>query len=317
MRLRTCALVLSITACVLLGSLGTGVASAKIDPNAAARTCAAGRAIGSRLNGHDIPYVRRFVLCVIRNFRQQLGQTFRSSAAISRDAEHALESFARAPAESPKRDGEAVNSAGLKIFRQFCAVKGRYGFLSGDSTPPPVLTVATLSSLIKKILFEGGHSVARQGYAVFGFAYRRGVVFHDKSGGDYFSLAVYALGCPTAPPAQPSGQVTFTDIGVSDSYRPGAHAWRFRTRLVRDGKSFGMASGRCTHRSGANSNDCSETLRLANGSISVHVPRFALSKPSGGTGTIVRGTGAFRHARGAISEREITKSVTRDTLSFR
>jgi hypothetical protein len=303
-----------MTMCVVFGSFGAGVAAANIDPNGAARACARGHAIGSRLGGSDLSYVRRFVPCVVREFRRQLGDTLQTSAALSRDLGDALQSFARA---SAKHEDATTTSAGLRIFRSRCSVTGKYRILAGDSTPPPVLTSETLSSAIETILFKDRDWAARAPSAVFGFAYRRGVVFHDKSNGDDFSLGVYALECPTAPPVSASGHVTFTDIGVSNNYHPGAHAWRFRTRLVRDGKSLGTGSGNCTHRSGASSNNCYETFHLANGSLTVHIAKFMLStRPAGGTGTIIRGTAAFRHARGAVTDRAITDSSDRITLRF-
>jgi hypothetical protein len=304
----------SMIACVVLGSFAAGVATAKVSSNAAARACAGGRELGSRLGGRDVSYLHRFVPCVVREFRRQLGDTFRASTSLSRDVDRALPSLASA---SYKHAAASVSSAGQKVFSSSCGVRGRFGFFAGDSTPPPVMTPAALSAGIETILFKGRNPVARQASAVFGFAYRRGVLFHDGSSRGAVALGVYALYCPMAPPALPSGQVTFTDIGVWDNYHPGAAAWKYRTRLVRAKKSFGTGSGDCTHRSRASSNNCSETFRLANGSITVQIKFGLLTRPKGGTGTIVRGTGAFRHARGEAVARAIGNSTNRITLRFR
>jgi hypothetical protein len=300
--------------CVMFGSFAAGVATARVDSRAAARACAGGRELGSRLGGRDVSYLRRFVPCVVREFRGQLGDTFRARASLSRDVGGGLRSLASA---SDKHVAASVASAGHRVFSSACSVRGRFGFFAGDSTPPPVMTPATLSAGIETILFRGRSPVARQASAVFGFAYRRGVLFHDGSSRGGVALGVYALYCPTAPPARPSGQVTFTDIGVWDNYHRGAAAWKFRTRLVRAQKSFGTGSGDCTHRSRASSNNCYETFHLANGSITVHVKVELFTKPKGGTGTIMRGTGAFRHARGEAVERSISNSTDRITLRFR
>jgi hypothetical protein len=308
------ALVRSMVVCVMFGLFAAGVAAAEVNSNAAARACAGGRALGSRLGGGDISYLRRFAPCVVREFRGQLGDTFRASESLSGDVGGALRSLARA---SAKHAAASVSSAGQGVFSSSCSVRGRFGFMTDDSTPPPVMTPATLSAGVETILFKGRNPVARQASAVFGFAYRRGVLFHDGPSRGGVALGIYALYCPTAPAALPSGQVTFTDIGVWDNYHPGAAAWKFRTRLVRAEKSFGTGSGDCTHRTRASANDCSETFHLANGSITVHDKFELLTKPNGGTGTIVRGTGAFRHARGEVVAREINKATNRITLTFR
>jgi hypothetical protein len=134
------ALVRSVVVCVVCGSVAAGVATARVSSNAAARACAGGRELGSRLGGRDVSYLRRFVPCVVRELHGQLGDTFRASASLSRDVGSALRSLASA---SDRHTAASISSAGQRVFSSSCSVRGRLGFMTADSTPPPVMTPAT------------------------------------------------------------------------------------------------------------------------------------------------------------------------------
>jgi len=184
-----------IAIALISGSFAEAVdASSTVNSGAATQRCAHGRPAGSRIASSDYAFVRQFVPCVVRQLRSQLGFRMTVNAKVSRAAAHALDVFAR----SPNRDVNAtIKDQDQSIIRRFCRAGGFYGENVGDTTPPPVLTPKLVGSALARYLFGRYLTRLQHRTTVFGFAYRRGDLFHDGPARGKISLFVYALYCPS------------------------------------------------------------------------------------------------------------------------
>lgn len=187
---------LGLIAIVLVSASLTevGQASSKVNAGAATQRCAHGRSVGSRITGSDYAFVRRFLPCVVKQLRSQLGFRMTVNTKVSAAAARALSVFAR----SPDRDvNGTIKAQAQSLLRRFCRAGGFYADNVGDTTPPPVLTPKVVGSALAKYLFGQYLTRVEHRSTVFGFAYRRGDLFHDGPARGKISLFVYALYCPS------------------------------------------------------------------------------------------------------------------------
>jgi hypothetical protein len=189
-RVRRGLLVVSVVALALVPA---GDAASRISSADALRACAHGRSVGVAFAGSDLGYLRRFVPCVVKQLRSQLGLRMKSSAKLSRVVADELALLARSRA---KDVNAAVHAAGETIVARVCPARGVFADNVGDTTPPPVLTPRVVASGVARYLFGRNRSRVERRSTVFGFAFRRGDLFHDGPSRGKISLFVYALYCP-------------------------------------------------------------------------------------------------------------------------
>jgi hypothetical protein len=190
-RVRRGLLVVSVVALALVPA---GYAASRVSSADALRACAHGRSVGAAFAGSDLGYLRRFVPCVVTQLRSQLGLGMNSNAKLSRVVTGELALLARSHA---KDVNAALHAAAETIVARVCRAGGVFADNVGDTTPPPVLTPRVIASGLATFLFGRNRSRVERRGTVFGFAFRRGDLFHDGPSRGKISLFVYALYCPT------------------------------------------------------------------------------------------------------------------------
>lgn len=168
---------------------------ASVDPAAAATACAHGRALDARRGVADIGFLARFVPCVLRVYRSEVGLRYVQNRTLSRLVRSALTEFVMLPYLS-EHSVKAANSEGLiaarTIAQKLCFGRGSsrplFQFLWADTSPPPTPTLRVFATLLAKS-FKSQHGVARRGATMFGSAARRGLLFrHGDLAGATFGM---------------------------------------------------------------------------------------------------------------------------------
>jgi hypothetical protein len=201
MRVRVPGYLIAGAAWVLLGpAAGAGAAqspSGSIDPAAAARACPTPRAHAEPPAKPTVATLTALANCVLRAEREQLGLSYRHSAALSRLLDAALSQFIALPylaQHHPQLVQPAEQSAGDRIVKSFCqsagpgVSRGGWEFANRDAVSPLQLAQDLAKS------FRAADATARAAGAQFGVAARPGLLFR----GGYrrgVSLGVIAVTC--------------------------------------------------------------------------------------------------------------------------
>lgn len=205
MRVRVAGYVIAGAAWVLLGpAAGAGLAaqapSGWVDPAAAARACPAPRAPAGQPAQPTVANLTDLANCVLRAEREQLGLSYRHSAALSRLVDSALSQFIALPylaQHHPQLVQPAEQSAGDRVVKSFCKGAGagvsKGGWEFANRGTPPAVTRLELAKLVATSL-AAPDSIERAGGAQFGVAVRQGMLFRH---GDHkgVSLGLIAVTC--------------------------------------------------------------------------------------------------------------------------
>lgn len=187
-------------ACLVLGlaaSAGVAATPRKLDPSAAAATCAPPRAHAGQPAKSA---ATKLVSCVLRAERKQLGLAYTQSAALSGLVDGALKQFIALPylaRQEPQLAHQAEQNAGESIVRSFCKTAGpgvsRGAWDFANRGVPPAVTPVQIANLVAMSL-KAPDGVARAADARFGVATRTGMLFRhgDRKG---VSLGVVAVTC--------------------------------------------------------------------------------------------------------------------------
>lgn len=186
--------VAAVVISMLLLSTGAAVAASRSpNPTKAAQACAAGRSIAAHLGAMDEHYVAKFVRCMLRQERTQIGLNYEQTASLDRAMSGALQKMDASSVGYGKASIRLQNSLLDKLVMRTCR---RRGWLwdgdIGDTNPPPPLTPIAIAK-VNAQLFDEGTAVMRVPTARFGFAVRHDLLFHgnDRHGVSFAYIAVY------------------------------------------------------------------------------------------------------------------------------
>jgi hypothetical protein len=178
-------------------AVSAATTSKQVDPAAAARSCARGRALRARLGAHDVAYLAHFVPCIVRTERRQLGLRYTQSDPASRLAAQALAHLMTLPYVTTRQRERAEIRAGRDVAVKMCERRGfhRASFeVSFGDTAPPALTAMLVSREIG-LLFSFPRPVARLPRTAWAVAVRHGLMF-EKDNANGASVLLVDFACP-------------------------------------------------------------------------------------------------------------------------
>jgi hypothetical protein len=184
-KVRRCLIVAGIGVLLVPAAVSAATTSKHVDAAAAARSCAQGRPLNARLRGIQVAYLARFVPCVLRAARTQLGLGYDGSSAASLQVRTALGRLAKLPYNQThqlKLASKATYAASSHIAGTVCLRQGSRRATFNDAWVSillrPGLTPLKLSKIITQP-FANSRSVIRNPKTLFGVAARRGLLMEN------------------------------------------------------------------------------------------------------------------------------------------